>query len=346
VAISSRDGNSVTVRWNNGAGSFPASVVLPVGAEPRNVVAADLDRDGLPDLATSNHDSRDLSVLINRGGGTFAPHVTYPVGSSVRPEWVTAADTDGDGDLELVAAIGENPGRVAVLANNGAGVFSGPVNFSAGADPGAVFAADFDGDRHLDLATANETGSNATILRNSGTGTFSLAATLPTGLYSEALAAGDLDGDGDLDLVVSNRDANSVSVLLNQTAGAATGPTMRLGGRPLLGTTVPLQDSSPTERALDYVTLFSHATTPAIRLPDGRDLPLAFSPILTLSFEPALFRNGIGTLDGTGTSYVRFAIPNDAALRNVTVYGAFVVLDPRRPIGIGGISNPLAITLE
>ncbi len=345
VAVASRDGDSVTVLRNTGTGAFvPQS--LPVGDEPRNVIAADFDRDGLPDLATSNHDSRDVTVRRNLGNGAFAAPVNYPVNSSVRPEWVTAADVDGDGDVDLIAAIGENPGQVAVFANNGNGTFAGASYFSTGADPNSVIAMDFDGDRDVDLATANETSNNATVLVNGGAGTFASGQSLPTGSNPEALAGGDLDGDLDLDLVVSNRDTDTVSVLLNQ-GSAATAPTVHAPAVAPLGQTTLLELTSPAERAHDYLALLGIATTPPIVLPDGRTVPLADSSLLLLPGSGAgIFTDGFGVLDGSGTAFLRFAVPQVPVLSGVTLFFGFVVLDPHEPLGIGGIADARAVTMQ
>ena len=346
VAIASRDTDSVTVLRNTGTGAF-TSQTLAVGQEPRNVIAADLDRDGLPDLATANHDSRDLSVRRNLGNGAFAAPVSYPVNASVRPEWVTAADVDADGDLDLVAAIGETNGQVAVFPNAGNGTFGAAVYFSTGsADPNAVIAMDFDGDRDVDLATANESSNSATVLANNGTGAFSGAQQLATGANPEALAAGDLDGDGDLDLLVSNRNSNSVSVLRN-TSNVRTAPTIQAPALAPIGQTALLELTSPTERAHGYLTLLGIATTPPIVLPDGRVVPLADSSLLLMPGSGAgVFTDGFGVLDGSGTACTRFAVPAAPVLGGITFHFAFVVIDPRRPLGIGGISDSRAVTIQ
>jgi hypothetical protein len=345
LAIASRDGDSVTVLRNNG-GTFTTQTFV-VGDEPRNVIAADFDRDGLVDLATSNHDSRDVSVLRNLGNGNFATHVTYPVSSSVRPEWVTAADGDGDGDVDLIAAIGETNGQVGVFQNNGNGTFAPAASFSTGsADPNAVIAMDFDGDRDVDLATANETSNNATLLWNGGAGTFSAGLQLPVGANPEALVGGDIDRDGDLDLVVSNRNTNTVSVLRN-TGNAATAPTIQPSGPAVLGQTMLLELTSPMERAHDYLTVLGIATTPPIVLPDSRVLPIADSSLLLLPGSGAgIFTDGFGVLDGSGTAYMRFHVPQASVLSGVTLHFAFVVLDPHRSLGIGGISDARAVTIQ
>ena len=97
--------------------------------------------------------------------------------------------------------------------------------FSAINAPGAVVAADVDGDGKLDLV---EIGADQTVavLKGNGDGTFkSPGAYYAAGNGLEALAVADLDGDGKLDIVVVNNADNTVSVLLGKGDGTFKGQT-------------------------------------------------------------------------------------------------------------------------
>ena len=70
---------------------------------PQSVAVADLNGDGLPDLAVANGNDFTVSVFLNQGdGGTFAPAATYFTGKW--PASVVAADFNGDGALDLATA--------------------------------------------------------------------------------------------------------------------------------------------------------------------------------------------------------------------------------------------------
>lgn len=79
-------------------------------------------------------------------------------------------------------------------------------------------AADFNGDRMLDLAVANTGTNSVTIFKNngmaSGVVSFTPLPDIPAGLGSTALAATDLNRDGRPDLIVVDVSLNGVSVLL------------------------------------------------------------------------------------------------------------------------------------
>ncbi|MEZ5965838.1 MAG: LamG domain-containing protein [Planctomycetota bacterium] len=79
---------------------------LAVGAEPRDVVAFDLDGDGDLDLATANHADNTVSILPNNGDGTFAAATTITL---------TAADL---GAIALGATVVGGQTILAVACND------------------------------------------------------------------------------------------------------------------------------------------------------------------------------------------------------------------------------------
>src|SRR5207248_1568270 len=96
-----------------------------VGTQPVSVAAADVNRDGLPDLLVANAGTggpSTVSVLLNTtplGAATpsFAPAQPFGVGRG--PQSVAAADVNHDGRPDLlVANTGDGPpGTVSVLMN-------------------------------------------------------------------------------------------------------------------------------------------------------------------------------------------------------------------------------------
>jgi len=68
IVTANWSGNSVTVRINNGDGTFPflgiTHIIAPTSDNgPFSVYAADLDGDGKPDLATANYNTQTISIL-------------------------------------------------------------------------------------------------------------------------------------------------------------------------------------------------------------------------------------------------------------------------------------------
>lgn len=185
----------------------PALTLLPTGAVPFALVAADFDGDGAPDLAVTNGVAGTVSVFRNVGGGFFAPTGAFPALTSARS--LAAGDLDGDGHVDLVAP-GADDDEVAVLLGAGDGTFGPPsfVALAAHSVPTRVALADFDGDGDLDLAVGLRAEETVQVFRNGGSGGFSpvpaAKAKYSTGLFGPAqeLVAADVDGDGRPDLVL------------------------------------------------------------------------------------------------------------------------------------------------
>ena len=108
---------------NTGAGAFAGAVEYPVGGtNPGGIIAADLDVDGILELATANQDSADISALAGLGAGVFGGAVIAVVG--ITPEAIASHDIDGNGALDLVT-VNRDSNTVSVLLNLNTGLIFG-----------------------------------------------------------------------------------------------------------------------------------------------------------------------------------------------------------------------------
>jgi FG-GAP-like repeat len=150
---------------------FAAGGAVAVGAEPTRISSADLNGDGRPDLTTLNVDrprGRVVSIALWKriadGDPEFDAAGTYPVGA--QPSEMLLADFDDDGgpDIATIDHPMQDPvGRILILMNDGAGVFSAtaPVDvrcpfFTYGAPCRllALTGGDISGDGVVDLVVA------------------------------------------------------------------------------------------------------------------------------------------------------------------------------------------------
>ena len=106
-----------------------------------------------------------------------------------------------------------------------AALFAAPVRYATGSFPQSVTAGDWNGDKKLDLATANTTDYNISILLGNGNGTFQAKVDYATGAGPNTVMAGDWNGDGNPDLATTNYIINgtiitsSLSILLGNGNG-------------------------------------------------------------------------------------------------------------------------------
>jgi hypothetical protein len=217
---------AVTIFLRNPASNgFASEGSATTGSNPRDVVAADFDGDGRPDLAITNLGGASVTVLLrNATNNGFAQEGSpVPVGAS--PEGLAAADFNGDGRPDLaVANLGD--GGVSILLRQAGGGFApeagSPIATGAGAL--GVAAADFNGDGRPDLAVTNNTAGTVTVLLRQAAGGFAPDTGSPmTAPGANGVGAADFSGDGRPDLAVSDG-GTTLTVLLNTTPPAAAPP--------------------------------------------------------------------------------------------------------------------------
>ncbi len=119
LAVGTSDGtlgiNQAAIFLNAGGAYGAPTAYATGGTNTSQIVAADLDCDGLMDLATTNQDSNNVSILGNLGGAVFGAATVHAVG--IRPGEITAADLDGDGDSDL-AVEARDSNALSILIND------------------------------------------------------------------------------------------------------------------------------------------------------------------------------------------------------------------------------------
>ena len=201
---------------NDGKGNFTASDLGPAD-RTYSAVLADLDGDRDLDIVTSNDRPDTKVIYLNDGKARFRAAGTW--GAS---EWSTrnasAADLNGDGRPDIIAA--NRPGPSFVCLNDSKGNFPAPCVAIPAGSATSIVAADFDNDRHIDLAVPERDGGQSRIYFNDGKANFTRS--LPFGPARAAARVGsatDFDQDGDLDLVVGDEGAALMVVYMNDGKG-------------------------------------------------------------------------------------------------------------------------------
>jgi hypothetical protein len=186
---------------------------------PDGLAVADINRDGLPDVAVISDST--LSVMFNHGGGVFGPphNTALPAGSGSLQ--MLAADMNNDGKIDLVIAQ-STPTQVLVLPGNGDGTFRTPLVLALVNTPHGIALGDFNRDGKIDLAVeecqTNTSNCDVAIFLGNGAGTFNPGSILPTSgsaSLSQSVVATDLNRDGKIDLAVANLGGSSTAPTAN-----------------------------------------------------------------------------------------------------------------------------------
>ena len=202
------------VLLGDGAGSFAEPQTADLGGygAPPSVAVADFNGDGRDDFASGTQSGPIVVYQANPDGSLGDGH-QLGYGSAGA---MVAGDVSGDGKPDLVIA--GYAQSVGVLLGDGFGGFEAVRNYPTGGDAVSLILGDFNGlggDGHLDIATANDSGSGLSVLLNRGDGTFTGSQNSAPGSNASGVAAGDFNGDGWLDAVTAIPSANGVSVFLN-----------------------------------------------------------------------------------------------------------------------------------
>jgi hypothetical protein len=177
LAVTNSASNTLQTYIGNGNGTFANGATYATGVTPIYVASADLNNDGILDLAVADSGTvvtgnnsviNSVSVFLGNGDGTFgtaaSPRVDYAAGTN--PTSIAIADFNTDGVPDMaVTATGDD--SLAVLIGVGGGVFSSPFELPLQNTPNSAATADFNSDGLPDLAVTNFGSNSVAIILDS-----------------------------------------------------------------------------------------------------------------------------------------------------------------------------------
>jgi large repetitive protein len=234
---------------------------LATGAEPAQIVSADLMADGQDDLVIRNAGDGTLTVYMANPQGGFQPPETLAVGPGISSVTVGAANQGGLLDLLLA---NQTAGEVEIILNEGAVGFSRPAIYRAGlglsaeiagtdGTPASIMSQDATAEvaafattagGPLDLVALDPGSDTLGILPGLGDGRFANPISLPTAGPTVAIAVADFTGLGNADLAILG--PNGLSIWLGNGKGGFTDVATYDVGPDPTGLAVAMQNGDET----------------------------------------------------------------------------------------------------
>jgi hypothetical protein len=136
---------------------FSNQRTFSTGTYPLFVAVGDFNKDTRSDIIVANSLSDNVGVFLGYGNGSFSNQTTFTTGFNSQPYSLAIGDFDNDTSLDIIIA-NHGTNNVDVFLGQGDGTFTDIMMLSTsyGSLPFSVVVGDFNNDKKLDLAVANE----------------------------------------------------------------------------------------------------------------------------------------------------------------------------------------------
>jgi hypothetical protein len=209
----------VSILLGDGNGRFELPKRIPVSGLTNSIDQADLNGDGVTDLAVTTLGSTagTVAVLFGTPSGDFSLAGTLQL--SGLPQTVRIGDLNGD-DNPDIAVTQSGVNSIAVFLGNGSGSFGAATNYPIGANGFGLVVRDFNNDGKQDMIASSGFNQFLSFFAGRGDGTFDSPMVIATPQNNRNIETGDFNRDGKPDLVVvTNTSSYQMMVLFGNNDG-------------------------------------------------------------------------------------------------------------------------------
>jgi hypothetical protein len=155
----------ISILKNEGGGTFAHFKDIKPGFTLSAIYGADIDQNGLLDLAVTSLYADTVRILLQTKPGEF--RMLEPMKVGFAPVGVEIQDINQDGELDLVV-VNRDSNSLSLFIGDGKSSFTTVGHFGVGATPAGVVVKDFDQDSRPDLATASTNVDGVSVLLSGG----------------------------------------------------------------------------------------------------------------------------------------------------------------------------------
>ncbi|CAF4047001.1 unnamed protein product [Rotaria sp. Silwood2] len=231
IIVANKGSDSVSILSGHGNGSFsvPTSYYIGNNASPQSVAIGDYNKDNQLDVIVANYGTSELVLLLANGDGTFRNPTIFFTQYAFYPYSVAGADFNKDSRTDI-AVVNHETSMLFTILSSDYHSLSNATKYSIenGSQPMSIVIADFNNDKTLDIAVANQGDSTVNILLGYSDGTFSSKTAYSTGVGSQpsSITVGDINNDKLMDIIVTNYLDDNVGVFLGYGNGTFSNQTI------------------------------------------------------------------------------------------------------------------------
>ncbi|CAF5035540.1 unnamed protein product, partial [Rotaria sp. Silwood1] len=159
--------NNIGIFFGYGNISFGNQVIYSTGlySSPCSMAVGDFNNDTRVDIVFASSDADSVGIILGCGNGSFGNLMMYSTNSSSSEYTLAVEDINNDTILDIVVAI-HDTNYLGVLLGQGNGTFASIILFPLeyGSHPFSIVIGDFNNDRKLDFAVANNGTDSLNIL--------------------------------------------------------------------------------------------------------------------------------------------------------------------------------------